>query len=217
MTLTQRVITLVALAVFACGGTALAQTTVTTNGTTGSWVDPGTWTGGVVPNNNGGNTYNVQILNTPSTVTISLDGTTAITVNDLQLQSGSALNALSGANLTLSTLENSGTFTTGLNSSSSSNTSDVSVSGDVMNNGSLTLNGTNGINATLTVGGTFTNNGSLSVFGTGNQVAINALNNTATGSLTIGAFSGATINITGGGLGITDIASAASVDIGGTF
>ena len=206
---TRKAFILIALAILAGSGTSFAQTTVTTNGTSGDWTNGGTWTGGVVPNNGSGNTYNVQILNTPNNVTVALN--TAITVNDLQLQSGSTLNTLSGATLTLSSLENDGTFNTGIGGAGGNT---ATISGDVTNNGSLTLFGEHD---TLNVSGTFTNNGALSVFGTGDVVNINTLNNGATGSLTISLNSLGTINLTGGGLGITDIASTSSVDIGGTF
>jgi len=247
---TTKAILVAALAILICAGGAFAQTPVATNGTNGNWSSTGTWNPGVVPNNGGGNTYTVQILNTPNPVNVTLD--TNITVNSLSLQGGTTLSTTSAGVLTLGSLDNSGdvefvngngltvngttsigaagqlsigggataTFngnvTNGGNffmglSGSGGNT--VTVNGSVTNNSTFVMFGTND---TLNVTGTFTNGGVFSIFGGGDVVNVGALDNT-NGALTLTVQSAGTLNITGGGSGITDIGSSSALDIGGTF
>ena len=231
-----------------CAGGALAQTTVTTTGSDGNWSASGTWTGGVVPNNNGGNTYAVQILNTPTAPTVTLD--TNITVNSLLLQSDTQLATTSGSTLALgsldtagdvefvnantltvsggTTVETGGTLslgaaTTGQFSGGFANNGTVAIgfggqsgntiniNSDLNNAGTFTMFGTQ--NDSLAVSGTLNNSGTFGVFGTNNVVNVAALNNT--GVLSITATN--TLNITGGGLGVTDIAAGSSISLGGSF
>ena len=238
-----------ASALLLCAAGAFAQTTVTTNGTDGNWSSPGTWTGGVVPNNGGGNSYNAQILNTPSAVTVTLD--TNITVNALTLQSDTQLATVSGAALSLSSLDNSGDIefvngntlavggptmisATGTLSLAAGSTGQfagditnggnfftglggfgnnvVNIIGNVTSSGNITMFATGD---TMSLSGTLNNSGSFNVFGPGAVANIAALNNT--GSLTISVNSGGTINITGGGLGVTDVVAGSTIDVGGTF
>ena len=169
-----------------CVAGASAQTTVDSNGTSGSWSSTGTWTPAVVPNNGGGNTYNVNILNTPNPVVITLDED--VTINNLSISANSALNLSSGNSLT--------------------------VNGDVVNSGGLAVPVFDEYGGTLTVGGSFTNeeDGSLVIENEG-VASVGSFTNS--GSLEVG-FSG-TLNITGGGPGITDIPASASILLAGTI
>jgi fibronectin-binding autotransporter adhesin len=243
-----RLASLVAVAILVSASGAFAQTTVTTNGTSGNWSNTGTWSPGVVPNNGSGNTYAVQILNTPNPVNVTLD--TNITVNSLLLQSGTVLSTTSAGALTLGSLDNDGdmefvngnaltvngattiepsgqlTLAGGANAIFNGNVinganfltqeagngpNTVTVNGSFTNNGTLAMTGSGD---TLTVTGAFGNNGVLTIAGTGEVVNLGSLDNT-TGTLTV--LSGTTLNLTGGGSGITDIGSSSSVTIGGTF
>jgi len=270
----------------ALAGSAFAQTTVTTTGANGNWSNAGIWSPSVVPNNGGGNTYAVQILNTPVAPTVTLD--TNINVNSLGIQSGAGLSTLSGTTLTLGTLDNSGTlvigsggtvnltgglgitdivatasfdvvgsFTLGSPSTSAlsnlttvegsltlrngqttlvmpggspatltlamggmadvENGSTLSISGNLVNDGMLTLgtSGGGGIPSdTLNVTGMLTNNGSL-VLGDFSGDVANAGSLVNTGSIYIGQ--NTTLNLTGGGAGITDVVAGSSLDVAGSL
>lgn len=136
---------------------ASAQTTVNTNGTSGNWSSSSVWSGGTVPNNSGPNTYDVNILNTPSTVGITLD--INATVSSLSIASGSFLQALGGG------------YTLG-------------VTGNVDNSGQIYTAGFGG--NTLNVNGTLTNESGadLYLYSTGDVATINTLDNQ--GSVTVG-------------------------------
>jgi len=125
--------------------------------------------------------------------------TTISSTQALDLEGGTTTNYSGG-------LLNNGTIYTGL----SSDGNGVAVSGTFTNNGSYVMYGTGD---TTTVSGALINNGVFSVFGTNDVV--NVLSLSGTGSVTLLAGSGATLNLTGGGLGITDIAAGASWDVGG--
>ena len=93
------------------------------------------------------------------------------------------------------------------------NGSTATLNGDVSNSGTVAtgLYGTG--HNTLTVTGSFTNAGNLTVAGNGDVFDTPVLH--STGTLTIG--SGATLNITGGGSGITAINIYSAVVLGGAF
>jgi fibronectin-binding autotransporter adhesin len=230
-----------------------AQTAVSWLPGSGNWSQASFWSGGVVPNNGGGKTYNVTISNGISeTVSLNL----AVTISDLTMgdlatlqsvanesltiasggtftiQSGSLVNfTTTGSNITVAsggTLVNNGT----LNLEAAGET--LSVTGTTTNTGTLDLEGgiaatftgsvTNsgefetgfsGGNNTVNVSGTFTNNAgaTLAVDGSGDVVNVNALTNS--GMLSVAA--GATLNITGGGQGFTDVVAGSNITLGGTL
>src|SRR5271157_3305309 len=94
--LAMRLATIV-LVLLSMGGFHLhAQTNVSWNGGNGNWNTPGDWSGGVVPNNGGGKTYNVTISNGEAeTVNLNL----STTVSDLTLGSLATLQSVAGDSL----------------------------------------------------------------------------------------------------------------------
>jgi hypothetical protein len=68
--------------------TSHAQTSVSWNGGNGNWSTATDWSGGVVPNNGGSNTYNVSISN-GSAETVTLD--VGVTISDLTLGTSETL------------------------------------------------------------------------------------------------------------------------------
>jgi hypothetical protein len=230
-----------------------AQTNVTWDGGNGNWNTPGDWSGGVVPNNGGGKTYNVTISNGEAeTVSLNLNAT----VSDLTLGSLATLQSVAGDSLTIAgggTLSNSGTLlfnTTGSNITVGSggslinngtieleasgetlkvtgNTTNASganltieggsaatFTGNVTNSGTFTT-GFSGGNNTVTVTGTFTNasGATLALDGSGDAVNLNALSNSGTVIIDTGA----TLNLTGGGQGITNVAQGSELTVQGTL
>src|SRR5271169_4088343 len=230
-----------------------AQTNVTWDGGGGNWNTPGDWSGGVVPNNGGGRTYNVTISNGEAeTVSLNLNAT----VSDLTLGSLATLQSVAGDSLSIAsggTLSNSGTLmfnTAGSNitvgtggrlinngtieldasgetlkvTGTTTNASGASITieggsaatftGNVTNSGTFTT-GFSGGNNTVTVTGTFTNasGATLALDGSGDAANLNALSNS--GSVTIAT--GATLNLTGGGQGITDVAQGSVLTVQGTL
>jgi hypothetical protein len=132
----------------------------------------------------------------------------------LTLSSGSFVDVAGASTLAVNgNVINSGTFYTGYGGGGNT----VTVTGAFTNNGSLYMFGeTSG--DTLTVDGTFTNNAGatadIGYYNTGGSVAnVGALTND--GYLQIGP--GSTLNITGGGPGITDVVAGSSLDVAGTF
>src|SRR5579864_4872107 len=119
------------------------QTSVNWNGGNGNWSTAGDWSGGVVPNNGGGKTYNVTISNgTTETVTLNL----GVTISDLTLGTSATLQSSGSNSLTIAsggTFNNSGTldFNTG------SNLLTIQSGGSLNNSGSMTFSGAgSGIN-----------------------------------------------------------------------
>ncbi|MFZ0638746.1 MAG: hypothetical protein WA020_15420 [Candidatus Acidiferrales bacterium] len=184
-----------------------AQTTVDTNGTSGNGSSAGTWTGGVIPNNDGP-TYDVQLSNTPCPVVISLD--INATMDSPLIQNSSAVFPNSGTTLAVSgSVDNSGfldTFGGARLNMGGSFTNEASgqpylggpgdtFSADTLNNvasvyvrsgstvsvgGSVDSSGaryTSG--GTLTVGGSFTNEAgaNLDLGNPGDIVNLRSLNN----------------------------------------
>jgi len=243
----------VLLVVVTLGFRSQAQTVVTWNGGNGNWNTPADWSGGVVPNNGGGKTYNVTISNgTAETVTLNL----GVTISDLTLGPSATLQSSGSNSLTIAsggTFTNNGTltFNTGVNvltvqsGGSLINNSALTVSGvgsgvnvtgtttngaggnlsmeggstssftGNVNNSGIFETGFSGGNNTVTVTGTFTNNsgGQVIVNSSGDVVNVNALSNS--GALTIAK--SATMTITGGGNGVTDVAAGSTYTIDGTF
>jgi len=253
--LAMRVLTVLLVLLSVGGLRSQAQTAVSWLPGSGNWNNAGFWSGGVVPNNGGGKTYNVTISNgVTETVTLNLgvtisdltlgasatlqsvasDSLTIATGGTLTVQSGGVLDfTTTGSNLTVGsggTLNNSGTInleTTGetLNvTGTTTNASGATLSieggsggtftGNVNNSGTF-VTGFSGGSNTVTVTGTFTNasGGTLAVEGVGDVMSINVLSNS--GTLTIDT--GATLTITGGGNGVTDVVAGSTDNIGGAF
>ena len=232
---------------------AQAQTGVNWNGGSGNWSASADWSGGVVPNNGGGKTYNVTIGNgTAETVTLDL----GVTISDLTLGTSATLQSSGNNSLTIAsggTFTNSGTLTfntgsnvltiqsggtlnnnggmtftgvgsglkvTGNTTNSASGTISLSggststLTGNVTNSGSFTTGFSGGSNL-VTASGTFTNNSGaqLNLETSGDVLNVNALSNSGT----LGIGSGATLNITGGGNGVTDVVAGSTYDITGNF
>jgi len=130
------------------------------------------------------------------------------------------LNSIEGS-LTLSNAT-SNTMTPGSGTLTISNTGSIevdngttlSLTGSVNNSGIFDTGFSGGKN-TVTVSGTFTNNAGASVnlYSSGDVLNVHALSNS--GALTIDA--GATLNITGGGKGVTEVTPGSELTIQGTL
>jgi fibronectin-binding autotransporter adhesin len=237
-----------------------AQTVVNwTASGSGNWNTGANWSGGVVPNNGGGKTYNVTIspgtaqtvsLNLNATVTDLTLGATSGSVATLQSVASDSLTIAAGGNLTVDstgillfntagsniTVDNGGTLTNHGTFDLDASGDTLKVSGTTTNASGATLNIENGSAATftgnvnnsgtfqtgfsagkdtVTVTGTFANasGATLALDGSGDAVNINALSNS--GTLTIK--SGATLTITGGGNGVTDVVAGSTYNITGVF
>jgi fibronectin-binding autotransporter adhesin len=146
------------LVVMSIGGLrSQSQTAVSWNGGNGGWNTGTDWSGGVVPNNGGGKTYNVTISNgTAETVTLDL----GVTISDLTLGTSATLQSSASNSLTIAsggTFTNSGT----LNFNTGANVLTVQSGGSLINNGAMTFSGTgSGLNVT----GTTTNNSGHDLF-----------------------------------------------------
>ncbi len=134
------------------------------------------------------------------TLTINNGQTTTITPG------GGTLTIANGGYLELS-YATSGTATT-----------TVSITGNVSNSGEVTTGFSGGTNK-INVSGTFTNaaGASLYLYGTNDVVNVNALSNSGTMYIGNTVGSDATLNITGGGQGITDIVGGSTIDLFGNF
>jgi fibronectin-binding autotransporter adhesin len=238
-----------------------AQTAVNwTGSSSGNWNTASDWSGGVVPNNGGGKTYNVTINPVSSSQTVSLN--LGVTVTDLTLGAASgndatlqsvasdSLTIASGGNLTVGstgtllfdttgsnitvgsggTLINNGNLdleaagetlkVTGTTTNASGATlsieggSAATLTGNVNNSGTFETGFSGGGN-TVTVTGTFTNasGANLVLYGSGDVVNVNSLSNS--GTLTLE--NGTTLNITGGGAGITNVVAGSTITLNGTL
>jgi len=147
---------------------------------------------------NGGTPTNglANLTSVEGTLNLNNGAATAVT------PSGGTLTISSSGNLNLSDGFASTTPTT------------LSITGNVNNSGSFTTGFSGGTN-TVNVNGTFTNNAgaSLRVGHAGDVANLNALSNS--GIVTVG--NGATLNLTGGGLGITDVVGGAAINQDGTL
>ena len=251
--LATKAITTLLVMVAACVFGAQAQTAVNWNGGNGNWSAGTDWSGGAVPNNGGGKTYNVTISNgTAETVTLDL----GVTISDLTLGTSATLQSSGNNSLTIAS---GGTFTNNgkLNFNTGSNVLTIQSGGTLTNNGSMTFSGVgsglkvtgtttnaagasinveggstststgnvnnsgtfetgfSGGNNLVTVSGTFTNNAGaqLIVNSSGDVLNVNALTNSGTLNIPIGT----TLNITGGGNGVTDVVAGSTYTIAGSF
>src|SRR3984957_7081942 len=159
-----------------CPTLAFGQTNSTWNGGTGNWSTSTDWTPNQVPNNGGGNTYNVTI-DSGGTDVVTLNQ--SATINSLVLGgvTGSAsLQNLSGTAENLSvtgamSINQTGTLTL-------DNGSILTVGGNSSSAGSLDLEG----GSSLTASGNFTNFGGQ--FDVGMQSSSISSNATVTGTFT---------------------------------
>jgi len=170
-----------------CPTLAFGQTNSSWNGGTGNWSNATDWNPNQVPNNGGGNTYNVTIDSLTSTDFTLLN--INATVDSLVV--GGTTGALT------STLE-------------------IGVVQSLDVTGALTVNPTGSLNMSsfnsLTVGGTFTNSGTVDLAtGTGNTASVGALTNNS--FLIIGG----TLNLTNQPNGITDIVAGSIWVVDGTI
>ena len=172
-----------------------AQTAVNWIGaSSGNWSTSSDWSGGVVPNNGGGNTYNVTI-NPSSDQTISLN--LGATVSDLTL--GSAmLQSVAGDSLTIA---NGGNLT--------------------VNSGGTVLFNTAGSNITVNSGGTFSNSGMFDLESAGETLSVTGTTTNAAGAtLTIEGGSSAILtgNVNNSGTFETGFSGGSNtVTVSGTF
>ena len=185
----------------------------------GNWSNTASWSPATVPNNGGGNTYDVTLLSSPAVV-ITLDINP--TIDTLTLDSGSELTTNAGTTLTTTGLTNGGYINFG-------NGNTLTVNGATTNTGEITLynaskanfngNFTNSSSfytdgkSTATVTGTFTNSSYVDMESSGDVLNVGTLTNT--GEIVIST--GATMNITGGGSGITTVAAGSNLYVAGTF
>jgi hypothetical protein len=226
--LTSRMV-FVCLAVLLTAGVSLAQTQV--NGaTSGNWNSTSSWSPAVVPNNGGGNTYNVTLLSSPAVnITLNINAS----IDTLTLDSGSILSTDSGNTLTTTGVTNGGDLefyngnTLTVNGSMTTSNyfdldrgSKLTVTGSLTNSGQFYTNIQNGGGAanTITVDGTFTNNSGgtahIGYFGdTADVMNVGTLVNN--GLLYIDT--GATLNLTGQPNGVTDVVSGSELDVYGTL
>jgi hypothetical protein len=204
-----------------CPALAFGQTNSSWNGGTGNWSTSTDWTPNQVPNNAGGNTYDVTI-GSGSLDSVILDQNATVSSLTLGAPTGgnaSLLTSSSGQaeDLTVTdelTINPEGSLS--MNSGSEVTAANVTI----MNDGTINLNnivGYSGPGSTLTVTGTLTNNfyGNLFVgYGmTNNVVNIGMLVNN--GGVRIDA--GSTVNLTNQPNGITDIAYDSNFYLGGVI
>jgi hypothetical protein len=207
-----------------CATPAFGQTNSSWKGGTGSWSHATNWTPSQVPNNGGGNTYNVTI-DSGGTDTVTLDQNATITSLTLGGLTGMAsLSEFSKKPETLAITNNVTVNQTGLLDLESGST--VTVSGNLTNSGMVTTNNLNfgGPANTLTVAGTFTNNGTPGV-GTNNGVYLGENDRTGDvvniGTLVnngfLDIFAGVTLNLTNQPQGITSVVAGSTLIVGGTL
>ena len=208
------------------------------NGGTGNWSIAGDWSPNGVPNNGGGNVYNVTI-DSGGTDNVSLDinatiaslvlgGSTGSSTLANQLGIAETLTITGGltVNATGSLIFAAGsTLTAGANSTNSGlidleQASHLSITGNLSNSGTVETNRFNeggGANI-FTLSGTFTNSAS-------GQFIVGNVNNTSdvanVGSLSNSGYvyigTGATLNLTNQASGITDVVSGSRLQVAGTF
>ncbi|MGA3065611.1 MAG: PEP-CTERM sorting domain-containing protein [Tepidisphaeraceae bacterium] len=219
--------TFAATAFLAGLGQSRADTPVSWSSTSGSgnWSDAADWSPAVSPNG----AYSVTLPDGSETVTLDVSPT----IDSLTLGDGTTLQNQSATSLTTSSLDNNGGiyFTTGgtltVNGDASNSGNDygqnygiylgnaatLSVTGNLTNTGGIDLGYGGGGNNILDVSGTFTNSGRLNLNESGDTANLDALNNQGY----LGINSGTTLNITGGGQGVTDVAAGSTYYLSGSF
>ena len=226
----------VAAAAAACLCPALAYGQTQVDGaTSGHWSGTSSWNPAVVPNNGGGNTYDVTLLNSPA-VTITLD--ISPTIDTLTLDTGSTLQSdtsIAGTTLTTTGVSDDGKIqlsngnTLTVNGAMTVGTTgyfDLDRASTLVVNGSLSNSGQFFTNAqslnagpnTVTVAGIFANNAGATarigfVSTTANVMNVATLVNN--GSLYIN--SGATLNLTNQPNGVTDVAQGSALTVYGSL
>src|SRR3984957_7280200 len=222
-------VVLVGLAILLIAGASYSQTQV--NGAaTGNWNSTSSWSPAVVPNNGGGNTYDVTLLSSPA-VNITLN--ISPTIDTLTLDAGSVLSTDSGFTLTTTGVTNAGDIefyngnTLTVNGSiTTSNFLDLDrgskliVTGNLTNSGQLFTNNQNGVTAanTITVTGTFTNSsGGNTQIGQFNDTSDVMNGGTLVNSGTLIINPGAPLNLPNQPNGVTDVTSGSDLEIYGTF
>ncbi len=208
------------------------------DGGTGNWSAAGDWTPTTVPNNGGGNVFNVTIDSggtdnvtldiSPTIASLVLGGSTGSST--LANKSGTAETLTITGALTVNTtgsllFANGSTVTAGANSTNFGlidleQASKLSITGNLSNSGMVETNRSNGTGGAniLTVTGAFTNSATgqfiVGNFDDTTDVAnVGTLSNS--GFVYIGK--GATLNLTNQASGITDILSGSRLQVAGTF
>lgn len=195
----------------------------------GNWSIGTDWTPNGVPNNGGGNVYNVTLPTLTSSYTVNQDVTS--TIDTLTVDSGATLTQNPSISLTTTSLTDSGTVNVGnsgastlsVNGSTSmssgsslnvNNGSTVNLNGTVSNSGTFAT-GFSGGNNTVTVSGAFTNNSgaTLELESSGDAMSVASLTNS--GTLFIGG--GATLTLTSQSNGITDVPQGSQITIDGSL
>ncbi len=207
------------------------------NGGTGNWGTGTAWTPNGVPNNGGGNTYNVTIGTGNDTVNLNLNAT--ISSLTLGLSSGSSqLQNLAGS---AESLNDTGVLT--INAGGQllfQNASSLTVGGGGSNAGRIELDqgSTANITGTFTNTGTIETNARTNAGGTNTFTVTGALTNNAGATINLGQFNdtsdvvnagsltnsgrvtvgqGATFNLTAQPNGLTDVVAGSEFDLYGTF
>lgn len=204
-----------------CEGAANADIAITwaNPGINGSWSDPGQWSPSVVPDGD----YSATL---PSKENVVLD--VSPTLDALVVDVGAQLQNSNGQSLTTQSLDNAGGiyFTGGGNleidgiATNSGATvgqsngiylgggAEMNSSGDLTNTGGLVTGYGDGGNNTVNVTGTLHSSGTVDLNENGDVVNVGALDNQ--GHIGLDAPS-TTFNITGGGQGVTDMASGSQI------
>jgi len=207
-----------AAAIVACLSPRLAigQTNSSWNGGTGNWSTSADWTPNGVPNNGGGNTYNVTIDSGGTDAVILNQNATIVSLTLGGSTGTSSLSEASGAPETLTVMGGVTVNQTGFLDLESGST--ITVSGNLTNSGTVDTNhyvyslATN----TLNVTGTFTNQAgaqlNVDVDSEGGDV-INIGSLINDGFIFIG--SGSVLNLTNQPNGITDIVAGSSISVAG--
>jgi fibronectin-binding autotransporter adhesin len=178
-----------------------AQTAVNWNGGNGNWSTATDWSGGVVPNNGGGKTYNVTIPSIPKNTSETLTLDLGVTVNDLTLMG-------SISDVTAPVLQSSG-----------NNSLTIAAGGTLTNSGTINFNtGSNVL--TILSGGTLNNSGTINIAGTGTGLNVTGTTiNNAGGAINLESGSKSTVtgNVTNSGVFATGGSGNNSVNVTGTF
>ena len=218
------------LGILLIASASYGQATQINGAASGNWSNTASWSPATVPNNGGGNTYDVTLLSSPA-VNITLD--ISPTIDTLTLDSGSVLSTDASTTLTTTGVTNGGTIefnngnTLTVNGSmTTSNYLDLDkgsklvVTGNLTNSGQMYTNIQNDVTAanTITVDGTFTNNlgatAHIGYFGdTSDVMNVGTLSNS--GFLEVDT--GATLNLTNQANGVTDVVSGSELDVYGTL